>query len=175
MLTNLLPPKNKTELFEEKIKNLIIVLGTLLLLSLFSFSLILFGIEKYVSSQVDLEKMKLDLEKKEIETSEIQDLRKKTTSLNQILSQLDSFYQKQNKLSLVFNKIAEILPPQMYLTNFSYQRESNRISISGFAPTREILFSDFKRNLEKEFPDADFSAPQNWKPIDIDFQITFTP
>jgi Tfp pilus assembly protein PilN len=172
MLTNLLPPQNKIELFEEKIKNLIIILGILILVSLFSFSLILFGIEKYVSSQVDLEKMKLDLEKKEIETSEIQDLRKKTTSLNQILSQLDSFYQNQNKLSLVFNKISEILPPQMYLTNFSYQEELNQVSLSGFSSTKEILY-EFSKNLEKEFPEVYFPL-QNWvKSTDIDFQCSF--
>jgi len=175
MLTNLLPPQNKAELFEEDVKNLIIILGILFLISLLFFTLILFEVKNYISGQVDLEKMTIDLEKKKIEDSEIQNLRAKIISANKTLSQLSSFYQEKTNLIEVFNKISEILPSQMYLTNFSYQKESNQISISGFAPTREILFGNFKGNLEKEFPDADFSAPQNWESTDINFQITFTP
>jgi len=172
METNLLPPQNKAELFEEGVKNLIIILGILILIFLFSLTLILFGIQKYISWQVDSEKIRIDLEKKRVEDSEIQNLRTKIISANKTLSQLGSFYQEQKKLIEVFNKISEILPPQMYLTNFSYQKETNQISISGFAPTREILFGNFKGELEQKFPEVDFSAPQNWiKSTDIDFLI----
>jgi Tfp pilus assembly protein PilN len=172
MLTNLLPPKNKAELFEEEIKNLIIILGTLFLIFLFSLSLILFGVQNYISGRVDLEKMTVDFEKKRIEDSEIQNLRAKIISLNQSLSQLNSFYQEQKKLAEVLNKISEILPPQMYLTNFSYQKELNQVSLSGFSPTQEIL-NDFRKDLEKKFSDVHF-PPQNWVELtDIDFQATF--
>ena len=174
MLTNLLPPRNKAELFEEEVKNLIIILGILILIFLFSLTLILFGIQNYVSGKIDLEKITFDMEKKKSEDSEIQNLRTKIISLNQVLSQLNSFYQEQNKLTKVFNKISETLPPQMYLTNFSYQKESNLVSLSGFSPTQEIL-DNFKKNLEKEFSDVYFPL-QNWvKSTDIDFQATFTP
>jgi len=172
MLTNLLPPKNKTELFEEKVKNLIMILGILILLFLFSLTLILFGVQNYISGKVDLEKITMDLEKKKVEESETQNLRAKIISLNKTLSQLNSFYQGQNKLTEVFNKISEILPPQMYLTNFSYQVETHQISLSGFSPTQEIL-AQFKKNLEKEFSDIYFPL-QNWiKLTDIDFQTSF--
>ena len=174
MLTNLLPPRNKAELFEEEVKNLIIILGILFFIFLFSLTLILFGIQNYVSGKIDLEKITFDMEKKKSEDSEIQNLRTKIISLNQVLSQLNSFYQEQNKLTKVFNKISETLPPQMYLTNFSYQKESNLVSLSGFSPTQEIL-DNFNKNLEKEFSDVYFPL-QNWvKSTDIDFQATFTP
>jgi len=171
-MTNLLPLQNKAELFEEEIKNLIIILGILILIFLFSLSLVLFGIQNYISGKVDLGKMTVDFEKKRIEDSEIQNLRTKIISLNQTLSQVNSFYQEQNKLSEIFNKISEILPLQIYLTNFSYQKESNQVSLSGFSPTREIL-DDFRKDLEKEFSDVYFPL-QNWvKLTDIDFQVTF--
>ncbi|PJB99243.1 MAG: hypothetical protein CO077_02775 [Candidatus Nealsonbacteria bacterium CG_4_9_14_0_8_um_filter_35_12] len=172
MLTNLLPPRNKAELFEEEVKNLIIILGILFFIFLFSFTLILFEIQNYISEQVDSEKITMDLEKKRVEDSETQNLRAKIISLNKTLAQLNSFYQEQNKLAEVLNKISEILPPQMYLTNFSYQKELNQVSLSGFSPTKEILY-DFNKNLEKEFSNVYFPL-QNWvKSTDIDFQATF--
>jgi len=172
MLTNLLPPQNKDELFEEGIKNLIIILGILLFISLFSLTLILFGIQNYISDQVDSEKTTIDLEEKKVEDSEIQNLRAKIISANKTLSQLSSFYQEQTNLIEVFNKISEILPSKMYLTNFYYQKKSNQVSLSGFSPTKKILY-EFNKNLEKEFFEVDFPL-QNWvKPTDIDFQATF--
>lgn len=173
-MTNLLPPQIKNELFEEEVKNLIIVLGSLILIFLFSFTLILFTINDYISKQIDLEKMVINLEKKNSEVPEIQNLREKIISINRTLSQLDSFYQDQVKLTEIFNKISDISPSQMYLTNFSYQKETNLVSLSGFSPTQEILLN-FKKNLNKEFSEVNFPL-QNWiKSTDIDFQVTFTP
>jgi Tfp pilus assembly protein PilN len=172
MLTNLLPPKNRNEIFEEKIKNLIIIFGILISIFFLSFSLILFGIEKYISEKVNLEKNKIDFEKKKFEESEIKDLKAKITSLNKSISQLNSFYQEQSKLVEIFDKISEISPPQIYLTNFSFQKEKNLISLSGFSPTQEIL-SQFQKNLEEEFLNVDFPL-QNWlKSTDIDFYCNF--
>lgn len=172
MITNLLPLKVKTELYEEEIKKMIIIVGVLILIFLFFFTLISFAINDYISRQIDLEKTGINLEKNNAEAPEIQNLREKIISINRTLSQFDSFYQGQIRLTEIFNKISNILPSQMYLTNFSYQKESVQISLSGFSPNREILF-EFKKNLEKEFPEVNF-PPQNWiKATDIDFQVNF--
>ena len=171
-MTNLLPLQIKNELFEEEIKKIIIIFGILILIFLFSFNLILFTINDYISRQVDLEKTVINLEKKNSEDPEIQNLREKIISINQTLSQLNSFYQEQVRLTEIFNKISDILPPQMYLTNFSYQKESTQISLAGFSPTQEILLY-FKNDLEKEFSEVSFPI-QNWmKTTDIDFQFNF--
>jgi Tfp pilus assembly protein PilN len=172
MITNLLPPQTKDELYEEEIKKMIIISGILILIFLFSSTLILFTINNYILKQIDLEKTVINLEEKNSEAPEIQNLREKIISINRTLSQLDSFYQAQVRLTEIFNKISDILPSQMYLTNFSYQKESAQVSLSGFSPNREILF-EFKKTLEKEFPEANF-PPQNWiKATDIDFQVNF--
>jgi len=173
-MTNLLPPQAKNELYEEEMKNLIIILGSLILIFLFSLTLILFGVKNYILEQANSEKITVDLEKKKLEDSEIQNLRTKIISINKTLSQLNFFYQNQVKLTEIFNKISDILPSQMYLTNFSYQKETNLVSLSGFSPTQEILLN-FKKNLNKEFSEVNFPL-QNWiKSTDIDFQVTFTP
>ncbi len=172
MEINLLPPKAKTELFEEELKKLIIILGVLILIFLFSLTLILFSVKSHISGQVGSQKTLVDLDKKQFETPEIQTLREKIILINQNLLKLDSFYQKRVNLTETFKKISEIIPPEMYLTVFFYQKETFQISISGFASNRETLF-EFKKNLEKEFPDSYF-PPQNWiKPTAIDFQVNF--
>ena len=172
MITNLLPPQTKDELYEEEIKKMIIIFGILILIFLFSFTLILFAINDHISKQIDLKRTVINLEEKNSEAPEIQNLREKIISINRTLSQLDSFYQAQVRLTEIFNKISDILPSQMYLTNFSYQKESAQVSLSGFSPNREILF-EFKKTLENEFPEANF-PPQNWiKATDIDFQVNF--
>jgi Tfp pilus assembly protein PilN len=172
MMTNLLPPQVKTELCEEKIKKMVIIFGILILILLFSSTLILFTIKNYISKQIDLEKTVINLEEKNSEAPEIQNLREKIISINRTLSQLNSFYQEQVRLTEIFNKISDVLPSQMYLTNFSYQKESAQVSLSGFSPNREILF-EFKKTLENEFPEVNF-PPQNWiKATDINFQVNF--
>lgn len=172
MQINLLPPKVKTELFEEKIKKLIIILGILILIFLFSLTLILFLVKSYISKQVASQEVLVGLEKEQLETSEIQALREKIISANQNLSKLNTFYQEQIDLVGIFEKISEILPQEMYLTSFSYQKEIFQVSLSGFAPYKETLL-EFKKNLEKEFPNPYFPL-QNWiKSTDIDFQVNF--
>jgi len=172
MRINLLPPKAKTELFEEEIKRLIIILGGLALFFLISLTLILFSTEISISAQVSSKQTQLDIQEEQLRAPEIQNLKEKITKANQDLSKLDSFYEGQIKLGEIFEKISEILLPNMYLTTLSYKKEDLQISLSGYAPNRENLL-EFKKNLEKEFPNPYF-PPQNWiKSIDIDFQVNF--
>lgn len=172
MKINLLPPKAKTELFEEEIKRLITILGGLIVFFLISLTLILLSTEIYISAQVSSKQTQLDMQEGQLRVPEIQDLKEKITKANQNLSKLDSFYEGQIKLGEIFEKISEILLPNMYLVTFSYQKEDLQVSLSGHAPNRENLL-EFKKNLEKEFPNPYF-PPQNWiKSIDIDFQVNF--
>ena len=172
MKTNLLPLQAKAELYQEEIKKLIMIFGVLILIFLFSLTLILFEIKDYISRQVDSERIFSDSEKKQLQISEIQNLREKINLANKTLSQLDSFYQEEVSLIEIFEKISNTIPPQIYLTNLFYQKDNSQISLSGFSPQREILV-EFKKNLEKEFLEVYF-PPQVWtKSTDIDFQVNF--
>lgn len=172
MRTNLLPPQAKTELADQKVQKLVIIWGSLVLVFLISLTLILFSVKTYISGQADYQQTLVDLEQKQLEVPEIQNLREKVRLANQNLLKLDSFYEQQIHLTEVFEKISQILPQKMYLTGFSYQKTNSQLSLSGFAPRRETLL-EFKKNLEKEFPNPYF-PPQNWiKPTDIDFQVSF--
>lgn len=172
MEINLLPPRVKIELDQEKIKKLIIVWGLLILIFFFSLSLILFATKIYISQKVEAEKIFLDSEKKQLKTSKLQELKEKIILANKNLSQLDSFYQEKFSLVDIFEKISKTIPSQIYLTNLSYQENDSQVSLSGFSPQKETLV-EFKSNLEKEFLDVTFPLQVWTKSTNIDFQVSF--
>ena len=169
-MINLLPPKEKESLIQEENWKLVLILGTLFLSFLICLVLILFSIQIYISGKIQSQKVIIEIEEKEFRDPESQNFRGKIVLINQDLSKLNSFYQSQTNLTEILEKISGIFPEEMYLTSISYQKETFQISLSGFAPNREVLVG-FKKNLEKEFPDPHFS-PQSWfKPTD--FQVNF--
>ncbi len=173
-MINLLPPRYKQELKQEENFKIILILGVFFLFSLVSLVLILFSIKIYIQSQLEYLKIMVELEEKIFQKTEIQYLQKEITFANQNLSELKTFYQHQINLTNILEKISQILPPGMYLTTFFWEKSSFQIFLTGFSPSREILF-EFKKNLEQEryFTEINF-PPANWlKPSDIDFQVNF--
>jgi len=169
-MINLLPSKEKESLIQEENWKLVLILGTLFLSFLICLVLILFSIQIYISGKIQSQKVIIEIEEKEFRDPETQNFREKIVLINQNLLKLNSFYQSQTNLTEILEKISGIFPEGMYLTSLSYQKENLQISLSGYAPNREVLVG-FKKNLEKEFPDPHFS-PQSWfKPTD--FQVNF--
>ena len=175
-MINLLPPKQKGELLLREQQSLILILGILFLSFLLSLSLILLSIKISISG--DLEIQKITLEERGKEVSFNRELEEKIKNSNQLLSDLNSFYQSQSNLTQILEKISGFLPSGTYLTNLNLnplQKEKGiQISLSGFCQSRELLFS-FKENLEKEGSFSEiYFPPENWlKPIDINFNVTF--
>jgi len=173
-MINLLPPRYQQELRQEENQRLILILGTLFLIFLISVTLILFSVKLYIQGQLESVNILLDLEEKTLQTSGIQDLRERIDSVNQNLSKLNAFYEKQISSISMLEKVFKTLPPEIYLTAFSWQKNTSQVAISGLSPNREILFL-FQKNLEesKEFSGIELPT-QNWiKPVDIDFRVTF--
>lgn len=183
-MINLLPPQEKENLLLEKKKTMIVILWFLILFFLLCLILILFLIEIYSQGRVDAQKIISAEAKKEATQSEIKNIREKISSANATLAGLNSFYQKKFYFSDIIQKISELLPSGTYLTNLSIafyfvekedvKEKGIKVSLSGYAPTREILL-EFKKNLggENDFKEVYF-PPSSWvKPADIDFLATF--
>lgn len=173
-MINLLPSQYQKESDREENWRIVMILGTLLLLFLISLVLILFSIKIYLQGQIESQKILVGLEERIVKDLEGQILLEKIRSVNQDLAKLSSFYQKEIRPSEILEKISQTLSPSMYLTSFFWQRAISQITLSGLAPTREILFQ-FKKNLEakKEFTEI-FFPPHNWiKGFDIDFNVNF--
>jgi len=166
-MINLLPLSEKKALIEEENWKIVLILGFLVLIFLISLTLILLSIKIYLSGYVESQKIFL-------RQSYPQDLEKTIEITNQNLSKLNSFYQGQIDLTSILEKISNSLPPQIYLTSLSYQKERKKVSLLGFAPTRQILL-EFKKNLEKEkdFSEIYFPLQNLVEPIDINFSVTF--
>ena len=171
-MINLLPPQYKAELKEEENWKLTVILSILFLIFLVCSALILFSIKISISSQLEVQKVLLLQEEKKFKESQIQNLEEKIAISNQTLLKLNSFYQSQNNLTEILEKISEAIPSSTYLTTLNLNLD--KISLSGYSPTREILL-EFKKNLEKEklFEEIYF-PPSNWvKPSDIEFSVNF--
>lgn len=173
-MINLLPPQYKIEFRQEENFRLILTLGILILFFLVSLILILISVKIYLWEQVETTKILVNLEEKYFQTPETKVLQEKIRLANQNLSKLNSFYQGRTDSTEILEKISETLPSGIYLTNFSWQKSTSQIAISGFCPNQKTLF-EFKKNLEKqkEFSEVYFPL-SNWiKSKDIDFDATF--
>lgn len=172
-MINLLPTQQKNEIEREEKCKVILILGISVLISFLSTFLILSIIQIYIFGQLESKKNFLELEEKRLEDPVIKDIQERVVLLNQSILKLDSFYQSQAELTGTLEKISQAIPPGIYLTNLSWQKENSELKIVGFASQREDLFH-LKENLEKEnfFSDVNFS-PTSWvRPKEVNFQVT---
>ncbi len=93
-MINLLPPKEKKELFLKKVKRMIIIWGTVILVTLLCLILILFSIRIYIFGKAESQKIILEQTKKEYDVSDIKNLQEVVKKYNEDLLKLKNFYGK---------------------------------------------------------------------------------
>ena len=173
-MINLLPLQAKEELQKEEQLKIAVILALVVFYALLSLFLIFFSLKIYIVSELGVEKKIVDAQEEKFHTPEIETFQKTIAAANKDIAGLDHFYQGRVVVSDMLEKISTILPPGVYLTNFSWQQDTGQIGIYGFASTRDDLFA-LKNSLEKEqaFKQVNFPA-SNWvKQKDIDFSVTF--
>lgn len=170
-MINLLPPKYKEDLRGEENLNLVFVLGILFLAFFLCLALVLFSIKVRIAGAVETQKIFFDFKNKEF--SQIKSVEERLNLINRELSSLDSFYQNQFDLTDFLGRISELLPQGLYLNSLSYQKEGQKINLSGFSPTVELLL-DFKNNLErqKDFKDVYFPTAIWLESVNINFNTS---
>ncbi len=151
-MINLLPPNSKHRLKGEERVRLVAIFSTLSALSLISLSLLLLAIRFYLAGQTQAQKELLDIQKQELSTR--QALIGEIKNINENARNIHEFYDQQLKASDVLERISRALPANVYLTSFSYvkqtgQKAAGKISLGGFAPTRTDLVL-FKDNLQQD-------------------------
>ena len=134
--------------------------------------LVLFVVNVRLNAKISEGKIFLDIS--ENETGSLANLQKELESYNSNISAVENFYSNNLSLGELLRRIADALPPGVYLTGLSYQKTSTQFQLTGFAPTGEALRT-FKQNLERQdvFYDISF-PPSNWiKPADVEFTASF--
>lgn len=150
-----------------------LILGLVVLTFFVSLALVLFSVRIYVKAQAESVKFLVEAERTRLQSTQTAELREKITKGSQNISKLNSFYKNKVETTKILETIFQIVPKQISLTSLSWRREGV-VAISGFSPTREVLF-ELRNNLQSEvrFSDINF-PPQNFvKPTNIDFQATF--
>jgi len=173
-MINLLPPRYKIEIKEEDGLRMAIILEFLFLVFLVSLALILLSIKIYLQSQLDSFKISASFQEKSSQNSEVQNLRNKVVAANQNIAKLDSFYQNQVSSVDILREISKLIPEGIYLKTLTWQKESEQVGLTGFSPTRELLFT-LNSNLAaaKDFSNVIFSQDSWLDPKDIDFSVNF--
>lgn len=183
-MINLLPPALKDSLRKEEEVRFLWILCFLAGLFFLCLFLLFLSLRIYLKGSIDARNILIDATKQN--TLAKAPLKQEIVELNRTLSQVNSFYGTQPKVSKLVGKVASLVQPGTHLTFFQYvpssiviAEEGNktvpaRIILSGFSPGRSDLLS-FWESLQKEpsFQNFDFS-PSNWaKPADILFSFSF--
>lgn len=181
-MLNLLPPTEKNRLHFLRTRKGVFFLSILLVVFFILFGLVLYGINYYLLSKIERQKTLVLTSQEELNQSEFQELKVRTLAINQMLSDICSFQQKEFLFSPVLSEVVALAPPGLYFKRISLRRiepvgqdaqSSGALALSGFSSQRETVFS-FKKNLEKDpvFSDIRFS-PETWlKPTDIEFYVS---
>lgn len=177
-MINLLPLKNKEEISGEKNWKIALILSINLLLIVFSFSLILYSINVYISGKIEYQEIIYQQTKQEFNSPETQTLIQNLQAFNQTFDRLDYFYQEQFRTINNLKIISENIPPEIYLTNLLINpKKEEKITecvLTGFSPNRQTLL-EFKEKLEKNenFQEIYFPSAIWLKSTDMDFTINF--
>jgi Tfp pilus assembly protein PilN len=128
-------------------------------------TLVLVSINVSTAANLEAQKITSENKKKNLEISDIADLKKKINEANQGLADLSDFYQQNPSFTGFLENISGLVPDGIYLNNISInpiEKEYNvfQIYIAGYAPFVEdvILFSD---NLKEDKNISEISFPRD--------------
>ncbi len=178
-MINLLPPTEKEILKKEEKRRLAFIWGIFVLFFLVALSLVLFSVNIYIAGQVASYKIIINYEQQKSATTEVQNIEKEISAVNQNFAALGEFYKRQPRITELLQKISEIIPEAIYLNSLSLNPNKDKddrfqVSLTGHSETREALLG-FKKSLESESGfQGIFFPPSNWmKPSDINFSASF--
>ncbi len=175
-MINLLPPKQKEKVFNEKKQRIISTLMFFLIVFLLFASVTIYGTKHFglqiINAQRDL------FEQKKEKFSGLIEKEKDVQKLNRRLSRIDEFHKKKINLEEVFIDLNKIIPSKISLESFDYkfnesgQEPSHQIIIEGRASTWEDLLA-FEEKLETNYSDVNFSE-DSWSQVEnINFLVKF--
>jgi len=173
---NLLPVREVKKL---EIKRLFELLGSfaiwilffLIILSLF-LSSIIFYLSIIIKSQNEL----IEIRKNDERTKYLTEIEDKTKELNKSLARIDLKQKEMILWTPIFEELSNITPIGVNLTNLSHQSTLNKVSLKGFADTREnFLYFQDKLGESSCFSEIEAPLSNLIKQNNVEFTFNFKP
>lgn len=178
-MINLLPTDRKHRLRQERSFRLSAIIGVVLVFSVLAFVLMLLAIWVYIWGAI--QEQKIELSAAEQRQERFSDLHEGMEETNDRVGNLRRFYNDILLPSKALERIESHLPQDLYITNIVYtlpieddpDDDRVKLSISGYAPTREGLQGMRSALQRDDFFDEVIFPPANWVQEDeIDFAGT---
>lgn len=172
--TNLLPPKQKSEIRFERTQSFIIMGIVSVFIVTFSIIALFFGMEILVENKLKIIQDQVMAKEEQIEKEKVGKLETDIKDLNRYLKRLDGIQKGHLYWSDILKNLIELVPGGVKIASLSANQEDRRIEIQGNANTRDQLLN-FEENLRnsKIFEGVESPLSNIVKKENVDFEITF--
>lgn len=169
---NILPPEEKEIIATQQALRKILVMGSLSLVFILIFLLLLSSIWLLLTVQLKSTEAIFKEAEASAQGKAFQELRKEINKINQQLQNVDQLQNKTRNYSFVLERLTELVPPGIRFKNIFINE--NDIFLKGHATTREALIS-FKDVLEKSPYFEEIKSPLSnfLKQREIEFSFSF--
>jgi len=172
-MINLLPPQEKTRIKKEKKLKLILNLGLLFFLVSFSLALILLSVTFHLQGKLLFQEETLKRVQSQIGKEQEKDVKDEIRFYSEAAERIISNEKEKKLIIQALENVNSVLPDEVEIRSFSYNKEDSKISLSGFSLDRASLIA-FKSGLEQKFENVKF-PPSSWtQGKDIEFNVHFT-
>lgn len=169
---NLLPPQEKKEVELARFNQFIIFLTGCFLILLIVFIGLLLTTYFYLSTLVDAQNKLIKLEQGDIKTERLTNIEQRISRTNQMVERVFSYQKETILVTPILEELSKIVPSGIYLTDFSYQKATEQIRISGRANERDaILLFQQKLNEDPLFVNLEAPLSNLLKQKNIDFNF----
>ena len=173
---NLLPSREVKKLEIRRFSELLGSFAIWILFFLIIFSLFLSSIIFYLSIILKSQNELIEIRENDEKTQYLTKIEDKTKELNKSLVKINL---KQKEIILwapIMEELSKITPSGVYLTNLSYQISLDKISLRGFAETREkFLYLQDKLDKSTCFNEIEAPLSNLIKQDNVDFVFYFKP
>lgn len=179
-MINLLPPKEKEALLLNQYKNLTIVLGGIVIVSLVCLVLVLLAAKFYLLGEMNYEKITSEVTEKKYHTQDFLFFKELIQKYNKTAGRLNNFYKEKVYFSNILKVISETQrPPGLFFTTIAIRENQQdgkiRVMLSGVSESREnlLVFRDTMKNIST-IENISLSPESLVKPTNVNFSLTFS-
>ncbi len=171
---NLLPEKEKKNIRLTRMLYLIKIYSQGIIFALLIFIIFLLSIWLYLNIQLKGLKQILNFQLQTPLGKKIQNIENAIQSANQKLSKLNKIQSQQKTYGSFIEELSRLIPSSSHLENLILDAKTKKITINGYAPTREDVLS-IKQALENSpfFTDLEWPLSNLTQTSQINFKFSF--